>query len=339
MSKKTVLLISILFTYLLTFTLIPLKLIKSQQATTIYVDPPSLTAQINKEIQINISISNAIDICSWEFKLFYRNNVLSGTQIIEGPFLKSGGQTFFWVQNFTDNYNATHGIVWAACTRLWTGPGVNGGGVLATINFKAIGGGTTTLHLVDTILGNSTAQPIPHTTVDGNVEVFGGDIAIINVKTSKTIVGQGYSMDINVTVENQGTTTETFNLTVYANTSKIETKQITLDSNTSTTITFTWNTTNFTKGNYTISAYAWPVSGEVDITDNRFTDGWVYIGLIGDVNADGKVRMDDLWLIALIFGANQGDPRYDPNRDINCDGKIRMDDLWTTAIHFGETDP
>jgi len=340
MSKKTILLISILFTYLFTFTLIPLKLIKSQiQQTTIYVDPPSLTAQINEEIQINISIADAIDVCSWEFKLFYKNNILSGTKIVEGPFLKSGGQTFFWVQNFTDNYNATHGIAWVACTRLWTGPGVNGNGVLATINFKAIGGGTTTLHLTDTILGNSTAHPIPHTTIDGNVEVFGGDIAIINVKTSKTIIGQGYPTNINVTVENQGTTTETFNLTLYANTTAINQTQITLTSGTSTTITLTWNTTTFEKGNYTISAYVWPVPGETDKTDNTYTDGAVYLGIPGDVNGDGWVDVMDLLETAFAYGSYPGHPSYDPNLDIDANEFIDVIDLLIAAMNYGQHDP
>jgi len=322
-----------------------IELPKSQtQETTMYIDPSSLTAQLNDSIQINISISNVIDLCSWEFKLFYKNNILSGTKIVEGPFLKSGGQTFFWVQNFTDNYNATHGIVWAACTRLWTGPGVNGSGVLATIDFKAIGGGTTTLHLTDTILGNSTAEPIPHITVDGDVEVFGGDIAIINVKTLKTIVGQGYSMDINVTVENQGTTAETFNLTVYANTSEIETKQITLDSNTSTTITFTWDTAGFAKGNYTISAYAEPPPGETDTIDNTLTDGWIIVAMIGDIAGadglpDGKVDVKDIFTAAKAYGTKPNDPKWNPNADINNDKKVDVKDIFTIAKHYGEIDP
>jgi len=31
---------------------------------------------------------------------------------------------------------------------------------------------------------------------------------------------------------------------------------------------FTWNTTSFAKGNYTIDAYAPPVPNEMDTTDN-----------------------------------------------------------------------
>ena len=53
------------------------------------------------------------------------------------------------------------------------------------------------------------------------------DVAVTNVIPSKTVVGHGYSLNINITVANQGDYTETFNVTLYANTTTIETKQIT----------------------------------------------------------------------------------------------------------------
>jgi len=165
------------------------------------------------------------------------------------------------------------------------------------------------------------------------------DVAITNVAPFKTIVGQGYSLNINVTVENQGDYTETFNVTAYANTTTIETKEVTLTSGNSTTITFTWNTTGFAKGNYTISAYAWHVLGETDTTDNNYTDGWVMVAMVGDVNGDAKVDMIDIWLVARAYGRNLGDPEYEPNLDIDCNGKIDMIDLLIAAKNYGKTDP
>jgi parallel beta-helix repeat protein len=41
------------------------------------------------------------------------------------------------------------------------------------------------------------------------------DIAVTNITSSKTVVGQGYSVNITVTVANQGDYTETFNVMVY----------------------------------------------------------------------------------------------------------------------------
>jgi hypothetical protein len=146
-------------------------------------------------------------------------------------------------------------------------------------------------------------------------------------------------MNINVTVENQGDYTETFNVTLHANTTVIETKQITLANGASTTLTFTWNTTGFVKGNYTIWAYAWPVPGETDTDDNTFVDGWVVVAMPGDINADGIVDIFDCVRIALAFSATSHDPNWDPNADIDNSNLIDIFDLVIVAIHFGETDP
>jgi hypothetical protein len=103
------------------------------------------------------------------------------------------------------------------------------------------------------------------------------DVAVTNVASSKTVVGQGFSATINVTVANQGGQTETFNVTAYANATVIGLENVTLTAGSSATVTFTWDTTGFTKGNYTISAYAWPVPGETNTVDNTFVDGWVVV--------------------------------------------------------------
>jgi len=176
------------------------------------------------------------------------------------------------------------------------------------------------------------------------------DIAVIDVTPSKTVVGQGYSLNINVTVENQGDYTETFNVTAYANATSIKSQTVTLTSGNSTTVTLGWNTAGFVKGNYTIWAYAWPVEGETDTEDNTLTDGWAYVGLIGDVNADGIVDIEDIYLISLAYGSVRANWWYwhpipceacphNPNLDINCDGIIDIEDIYIAALHYGEMDP
>jgi len=314
----------------------------SQASSTpnLYLDPPVVIVDLGKSFSINATIANVADLGGWELKLYYRNNILAIITATEGPFLKQGGSTAFFTVELNNNYNTTHGRIWLTCVLLGSVPGVNGNGTLTTINFQAVGGGNTTLHLTDTVLGDSQANPITHTTNDGNIQVIGiSDIAITNVTPSKTIVGQGYTMKINVTVENQGDTTETFNVTAYANTTFIQTKTNTLPSGNSTTITLTWDTTSVAKGNYTITAYAEPVLGETDTLDNTFIDGTVYVGIVGDVNADDKVDMKDIGLCCLAYGSHPGDPRWNPNADINDDGKVDMKDIGIACMHYGETDP
>ena len=148
----------------------------------------------------------------------------------------------------------------------------------------------------------------------GKVYCFGlhfgvHDITIINVTPSKTVVGQGYSMSINVTVENQGDFTETFNVTAYANTALIASENITLTSGNSTTITLAWNTTGFAKGNYTISANAAQVAGEIETADNTCIDGTVAVAMVGDVNNDGLVDITRRCHGCLRLRVTRGEPR------------------------------
>jgi len=201
------------------------------------------------------------------------------------------------------------------------------------INHKYSSGGnyTVTLNVTD----NDGVWSI--TSKSLTVHELNHDIAVTNVEPSKTVVCQGYSMKINVTVENQGDYNETFNVTVYANTTIVETKEITLTSGNSTTITFNWNTTGLTEyQNYTISAYAHPVPGEIN-TGNTFIDGLILTIHTGDVIIDKKVRVDDVLAVAMKFGLNIGDPDWHPITDINCDDKVRVDDVLATAKEFGWT--
>jgi len=318
----------------------------AQSTTTLYVDPELSTALLNSTFSINISIANVSDLCGFEFKLFYQNSILNATGYEEGPFLKSGGSTSFYAPAFTDNYNETHGLVGMICTlNDFINGGVNGSGVLASVTFKAILGGNSSLALRDTKLRDRNIQPIDHTTTDGNVHVIGIiDIAVTSVNPLKTIVGQGYPMRINVTVRNQGDLTETFNVTTYANDTSIQNKTITLTSKNSTTVTFSWSTTGFAKGNYTISAYAWPLPNEIDEGNNRLTNGSVLVSIPGDVDGDINGGQYDVFLYDAVkllacYGFKEGDLGYQPNCDIDDDGRIFLYDAVILLSHYGEKYP
>ncbi len=165
------------------------------------------------------------------------------------------------------------------------------------------------------------------------------DVAVTNVTSAKSVISQGYCGNITVKTENQGNFTETYNVTLYANTSIIGKQTVTLTSGSSQILTFVWNTSGFVKSNNTIKAVADTVSGESDTLDNTFVDGWVFVAIVGDVNGDKKVDMVDLWEVARHFGIDYPDPRYKPNFDIDNNGKTDMIDLWLTAREFGKIDP
>jgi parallel beta-helix repeat protein len=163
----------------------------------------------------------------------------------------------------------------------------------------------------------------------------GHDVSVVSVLSPKTIVGRGYSMSITVTAADQGVYTETFKVTVYANATVIASQNITLSSGNAGTITFTWNTTSFAGGIYTIKAYASPVLGETDTADNTFVGGTVQVAKKGDVNGDGSVDVLDLIIVAKALGTHPGDAKYNPNADLNGDGEIDVLDLIIVAKCLG----
>jgi hypothetical protein len=166
------------------------------------------------------------------------------------------------------------------------------------------------------------------------------DAAITNVASSKTVVGQSYGLNINVTMANQGYYTEAFNITVYANQTIIAIfENIILTSGNSTTITFTWNTTGFAKGNYTIKAIADTVPGETYTGDNKFTGGVVTVTIPGDLDGNFAVQLVDLVMLAKAYGSKPGEPNWNPNADLDDNGIVGLTDLVTLAKNYGKTDP
>jgi len=114
--------------------------------------------------------------------------------------------------------------------------------------------------------------------VTHTVAVYIHDVAIISVTPYPTEVTVGQVVNVSVVAENQGTTTDTFDVSVYRDDTLIETKTVSnLALGTNTTLYFLWNTTGVTLGNYTIKAVATTVPGETDTTDNTKIDGTVTV--------------------------------------------------------------
>lgn len=165
------------------------------------------------------------------------------------------------------------------------------------------------------------------------------DVAITSVVFSKTVVGQGYDLNMTVTAADLGSFPETFNITVYSNTTSVASANVTLSGGNSTDITFTWNTAGVVYGDYDISAYAWPVAGETNTTNNNFTGGGVTVTIPGDVDGDFKVDLGDLVGLAMAYGCKPGDARWNPNADIDGSGQADLADLIILAQHYNQQYP
>jgi hypothetical protein len=171
------------------------------------------------------------------------------------------------------------------------------------------------------------------------------DLAVVRVTPSKTIVGQGFGLQVDVTVSNIGNYQEKLNVTLYANATAIAASiGEFVPSGTSLTIEFSWNTAIFDKSNYTLSAYSQPVPDEMNTADNYLAGGWVVVAMPGDLNGwtsdlwtfvpDGKVDLKDLVTLAQHFFSKPGDVRWSPECDLDNDGRVNMKDLIICARNF-----
>jgi hypothetical protein len=212
--------------------------------------------------------------------------------------------------------------------------------------------GTHTLYVLDTDLNGhafrqwNTGQTSTMVTVNsgGTYTAYYGqspvhDVTVTDVTSSKTAVGQNYSLNVNVTVGNPGDYPETFNVTLYANTSAIGYAVTNLPNEAFTLIIFTWDTTGYPYSNYTISAFAWPVSNETDMTDNTFIGNQTCVTIPGDLNGDFKVGLEDLVILAQAYGSKPGDAKWNPNADIDDTSVIGLTDLVILATHYGQHYP
>jgi parallel beta-helix repeat protein len=162
------------------------------------------------------------------------------------------------------------------------------------------------------------------------------DVAVQAVTLSKSIVGQGYNLYANVTVTNQGHNTEASNVTLYANATALETREVVLSAGNSIILVFAWNTSAFAYGNYTIWAYMEPVSGEAYTVDNTYVAGMVTITIQGDVDGDGDVDIFDIVKMAGIYGVEKPAPEYEANCDLDGDGDIDIFDVVKAATNYGK---
>jgi hypothetical protein len=147
------------------------------------VDPNLVACQ---NFTIDVDVLDVVGLYAWEFKFYYRNDVLNATAVVEGSFLNASGSTSFVVNEFNGMFNSTHGLVWVNCS-LQAPPPVSGSGTLATISFHVEALGETVLSLRDTILSDQTTTSIPHDVADGyfnNLERVPGDVngdGIVNI--------------------------------------------------------------------------------------------------------------------------------------------------------------
>lgn len=214
----------------------------------------------------------------------------------------------------------------------WTfGDGKNKTGIIVTHSYTDIGNYTVTLNVTDLEgFWNTTSREVTIMIIH--------DLAVINLECTERIYND-WSVSIKVTINNEGTYSETFNVTMYANSSTIETKQVTnLGPCEEKTLIFTWNTTGLTLlTNYTLEAVASIVENETDTADNSLTHGPIFVTMIGDIMFNRKIDLYDAVRLLSIYGVKEGYPNWDIMADLYRDGAINLYDAVVLLTRYGIT--
>jgi hypothetical protein len=138
---------SFLFLALLLVTVFAFKEV-SAQTTTISLSPPSVKdVPTGETFSVNVTISDASNIYSWQVNMTFNPSVLSVEGATEGSFLKNFNATV-WPNPSIQN-DKGRVLISALFNVPFPSTGASGGGVLATITFKVKSGGSSALDFVD----------------------------------------------------------------------------------------------------------------------------------------------------------------------------------------------
>ena len=246
-----------------------------------------------------------------------------------------------------DFVNITEGFAWFAYASLSPAEPFNNSGYSSVIfmTFMAVGVGESSLDFVGTDLADVNGNPIVHASLGGLIVVWSGpsqnrDVAILDVTSFPATVYSGRLVNITVVASNEGEVPEFFNVTVYANTTIIGTREVShIAPGENVTIIFVWNTTGLSPcNNFTIWAEATTVPNKVNVDNNIFTDGYVKIKMLGDLNGDDVIDILDIVLATSCYGSTPGDPNWNPEADLARPWNvIEICDIVTIASRYGRT--
>jgi Ca2+-binding EF-hand superfamily protein len=68
-------------------------------------------------------------------------------------------------------------------------------------------------------------------------------------------------------------------------------------------------------------------------------DGTIEIRILGDVDGNGKVNIQDIAAAARAFGSSPGKQRWNPYADVNDDNTVNIKDMLFVAKNFNKKWP
>ncbi len=307
-------------------------------ATSIYVDPSfrrDLALTTGSITSFGIVGKDFLNISTVQFDLKYNPSVIwaIGTFVVDPQLLSLISYESVTFNNTAGDLNVT--IIYAkpVTTPLAT---------LVNVTFYIVAPGISPLNLNSTTLLDSNGNSVGHQSGDGLLETIVRDVAVTAVSASPTLLYPvNRNVTIAVTVANLGNMTESFNVTAYVDGNyTVGTVNVpSLAPQASMNVSFVWNLNGWMNGtSHIVSAQASLVPYEYNVTNNYLASpNKVYLKLLGDINGDGTVSLQDLILLAQAYGYKSGQPKYNPEADINGDGTVNLTDLVSLAQNYGKT--
>lgn len=310
-------------------------------------------------------------------------NVVSMQEIIYHEVTPEAELDNLWkIKHVVTNGSVLYAYTWQDIDRAVTGgyAPISGNHVIANVTLKVKGTGKTALHLVYAKLGDPQANPIAHDNVDGffdNLPAVQAPEPALYVDPQKVVdanLTSGSNFTINVNMANaSGVAGLEFKLGFNA--SALQASSVTRGSFipvSVTPITQIDNTTGFVlfnatlsvplDGNGTLAVIQFQVlannqrnstlhlydvklidnSGQTPTTlDGSFTNART---ILGDLNGDGIVDINDAIVLSHAFGSLPGDPDWNPDGNFSpfpdpTTGEQTIDifDLILLAANFGHT--
>lgn len=181
-------------------SLIPAETIKKE---------PSLGETVN----LNATVEGVQDLIGFQCTIEYNTTIFNATSADFGPLLEPNS-------NFTI-IDRDQGRITLNLTQPSSSEPVSQSGTLATFSFTILDVGATWFRINSSILLDVNNQTIIHVTEDAYFSNKYRNIRIVSIETSATEVTEGDKVKITVTVTNNGTLKESFNVKVYVNQSLI----------------------------------------------------------------------------------------------------------------------
>jgi len=188
------LIVAVMLCFVIVLTAAPFA--HGQMRPEIFITPKKSTAQVGETFTVNVNISDAEGVFSWEIKVRFYPAILVVSDYESGGFLEQAGSTL--PMQFANKSDQGYVILGLTLSQ----PGsANGNGTLAKITFKVLSRGYSPIKLYDTLLYDEENKEIPHTTSDGSFALTAVTLVPEKGIAAFTIKGYGFAPNSIITMK------------------------------------------------------------------------------------------------------------------------------------------